>query len=142
MKLRVIADEPLRWSLASHQSVESTVWSAHREVSDLQSFDIGLMPLADSPWNRGKCGYKLLTYLACGVASLGSPVGLNVDILADDSLMPTTVKEWYNALDWLIEDSTARRRFAMSGRARTIDRFSVHALVPEFELLIREVSGI
>ncbi len=85
--------------------VETWLWSEDSEVSSLQQFDIGIMPLKDTPWERGKCGYKLIQYMACGIAVIASPVGVNCEIVEQDRTgkLASSPEDWNQALRSLLE---------------------------------------
>jgi len=108
--------------------VEAWSWSEETEVESVQEFDIGIMPLVDSPWERGKCGYKLIQYMACGVAVVASPVGVNREIIIshENGLFADSLGEWDKALRTLLNvDSDVRERMGGAGRARVTDWYSV-----------------
>ena len=95
-------------------------WSLETEVQDLRRFDIGLMPLPDDPWTRGKGGYKLLQYLSMGIPAVSSPVGINREIVEDgvNGFCAGTHDEWVSCLERLIRDRALRHRLGKAGRAR------------------------
>ncbi len=114
--------------------VEFTRWSEGAEVAWLQSLAIGIMPLSDDPWSRGKCGFKLLQYMACGVPAVASAVGANVDV-ADDgaaALLADGDGAWFEALSRLLDDGTFARTLAERGRARAESRYCVAVLGPRY----------
>ncbi len=92
--------------------VEKIEWDYDDEVNELVSFDIGLMPLDDTPWSRGKCSFKLIQYLAVGIPGVCSPVGMNADVIknGENGLWATSLDEWENQLSLLIEDIDLRKR--------------------------------
>ncbi len=104
-------------------------WKSETEVEDLQDIDIGIMPLPDSKWTQGKCGCKGLQYMAAGVATIMSPVGVNKDIIdhGENGFLATNDKEWEEYLDQLIQDVELRKRFGTKGRERVVERYSVSA---------------
>ena len=109
-------------------------WSAESEGERLRSFDIGLMPLPDDEWARGKCGYKALQYMSAGVATISSPVGVASEI-ADSGragLLASTDVEWEGALRLLLGDPPQRRALAEAGRARVVERYSLRVWAPQF----------
>ena len=98
--------------------VELLPWHEHTEAEMLRRCDIGVMPLADTPWERGKCGYKLIQYMACGLPVVASPVGANRQIVGEgrDGLLAEDDAAWYAALARLCDDSTLRRQLGAAGR--------------------------
>jgi glycosyltransferase involved in cell wall biosynthesis len=103
-------------------------WVGSTEVKDLSEFDIGIMPLPDTEWAKGKCGLKGLQYMALGIASLMSPVGVNKDIIqiGENGYLPATEDEWVECLSLLIENEELRRRIGEAGKRTVEERFSVH----------------
>ncbi len=92
--------------------VEKREWNYDDEVDDLISFDIGLMPLDDTPWSKGKCSFKLIQYLAVGIPSVCSPVGMNCDVIENNKqgLWASSLDDWENQLSKLIEDVGLRKK--------------------------------
>jgi glycosyltransferase involved in cell wall biosynthesis len=125
--------------------IEVRSWSESTEVADLQSFDVGIMPLSDSPWERGKCGYKIIQYMACGVPVVASPVGVNADLVAEgvNGYLATTNEEWARALEKLIRMSPCdRQRMGRLGREKVEAGYSVEAQAPRIGGLIRKWAGV
>jgi glycosyltransferase involved in cell wall biosynthesis len=112
-----------------HIEVESIPWNADTEVDDLNSFDIGMMPLPDDEWARGKCGLKALSYMACGIPAIMSAVGVNNEIIShgNNGYLAENESEWYYLLCSLIEDKATRTAIGHKGRETVIDRYSVSA---------------
>ncbi|MFQ6079891.1 MAG: glycosyltransferase family 4 protein, partial [Thermodesulfobacteriota bacterium] len=109
-------------------------WNAAEEMSDLRSFDIGLVPLTDDVWSRGKCGLKAVQYLAVGIPVVCSPVGANREIIEDgvNGYWASTEAEWVEKISRLVEDPALRREMGSRGRKRVEEGFSL-------ELASREV---
>lgn len=101
-------------------------WSRESELSDLAKIDIGIMPLSDSAWARGKCGFKLLQYLALGIPAVCSPVGVNMDIIdhGENGFLAQSAKEWTEALALLLRDGALRKRLAGAGRQAVENGYS------------------
>ncbi|RQW05866.1 glycosyltransferase [candidate division KSB1 bacterium] len=101
-------------------------WHKESEVDDLLSFDIGIMPLPDNPWTRGKAGYKLIQYMAAGVPAVASAVGVNVEIIQDgiSGYLASDEEEWLSKLGHLLADSSLRQRFAEQGWHIVEQRYS------------------
>lgn len=117
---------------------EARTWSEATEAADLASLDCGLMPLRDGPFERGKCGYKLIQYMACGVPVVASPVGVNAQIVRPaNGYLATTADEWLKALQALHSDEDAALRMGSSGRALVEAKYSMQAVVPRLEAILR-----
>ena len=131
LKLKIVADD--FFDLNSVQVIKKP-WAAADEIADLHSFDIGLMPLSDDIWTRGKCGFKLLQCMAVGLPVVCSPVGVNADIVTDgrEGFHATTREEWVAKLDALIADSGLRRQMGHHGRLRVANTFSLAINGPPF----------
>ena len=111
------------------QGVEALDWREEREVQDIQNMDIGIMPLLDDPFQRGKCGYKLIQYMATGLPVLASPVGVNRDIVApgQNGFLATSASEWTTALEMLLGDAALRRQLGAAGRKIVEKEYSLRA---------------
>lgn len=121
--------------------VRTLPWTEETEVADIQHFDIGIMPLPDAPFERGKCGYKLIQYMACGKPVVASPIGVNSVIVRDgvDGLLASTHQEWVSALTRLIADRVLRQQMGREGRLRIENEFSLHQAAPRLIKLIESV---
>lgn len=109
--------------------VVSKNWSAKTEVNDLNCFDIGIMSLPNDEWVKGKCGLKGLSYMACGVATVMSDVGVNSDIIehGKNGFLASTEQEWVDCLSLLIENSDLRHKIGQAGRETVVKNYSVNA---------------
>jgi len=109
-------------------------WCKATEIEDLNKIDIGIMPLNDSEWEKGKCGFKALQYMALEIPSVISAVGMNTDLVinGENGFLASTGQEWYNALELLINDKDLRRRIGSSGRARILSDYSVQSNTANF----------
>jgi glycosyltransferase involved in cell wall biosynthesis len=98
--------------------IEVLPWSEETEVQLIQSFDIGIMPLSNSLWEKGKCGYKLIQYMACGLPVVASPIGINTKIIQNgtNGLLAKDTSEWIKALRQLLNDESLRRNMGENGR--------------------------
>lgn len=112
--------------------VQNVPWSLDGEVEALRAVDIGLAPLPDTDWARGKCGLKLLQYLALGKPAVASPVGAHRDIVAEgrDGLFASSTGEWIEAISRLIMDPDLRRHLGEAGRGVVEARYSVRSVAP------------
>lgn len=107
--------------------VKNLRWSEATEIEDLLSFDIGLMPLEDTEWTRGKCGLKALQYMAAGLPAVCSAVGVNGEIIEDkqDGFLCRSDADWKSALSQLASDPALRAEVGRRGRAKVEQRYSV-----------------
>jgi glycosyltransferase involved in cell wall biosynthesis len=117
-------------------------WSEEAEAGFLASISIGLMPLEDGPWERGKCSLKMLLYMAAGRPCVASPVGMNKEVLrhAEIGRGATTVDEWTDALCGLLTDPDGMQRLGQAGREVAVARYSVDGLAPRLADLLRRVA--
>ncbi len=122
---------------------EHAAWSAEREVSSLQRFHIGIMPLDDTAWNRGKCAFKLIQYMAVGIPVVCSPVGANREVVRDgvDGFWAAQPQEWVSALKRLIEDPSLRKAMGESGRQRCERKYSVQSQQARFLETLRTAAA-
>ena len=122
--------------------VECRPWSAATEVRDLWDMDVGIMPLPDAPWARGKCGMKAIQYMGVGIPAVVSPVGANREIVVDGvtGLHASTDGEWVDALDRLLGDRALRRRLGAAGRDLVRERYSAEAQAPRVAEVLRSVA--
>ncbi|WP_155263189.1 glycosyltransferase family 4 protein [Sphingomonas segetis] len=122
----------------SFPGLEFVDWSEASEIEQVQSFDIGIMPLPDDDWARGKSGYKLIQYMACGAPVVASPVGVNAEMVHGDSngFLASTPDQWRNALDRLVCDSALRHRMGQEGRRLAVRDYSLVAHGPRFVRII------
>ncbi len=100
--------------------LEVRTWSEDTEVLEIQAFDVGIMPLPDTPWERGKCGFKLIQYMACGLPVVASPIGVNRQIVSHGTsgFLATDKDEWVRALRTLRDDTQLRHAMGMAGRRK------------------------
>ena len=119
--------------------VEVRAWSEETEVEDVRSFDVGVMPLRDGPWERGKCGYKLIQYMACGLPAVASPVGANKRIVDNgvNGFLATGPEDWQRALTTLRDDAGLREQMGDAGRTKIEAGFTVQATGPRLAALLR-----
>lgn len=121
--------------------IECKNWNLEEEVIDLHSFDIGLAPLARDPWCEGKCGLKLLQYMACGVPSVASPGGAQKEIVADgkNGFLASTPQEWSEKISILIQDIEKRKTLGLAGR-QTVEQ--TYSLKKGAQQLVQVIRGL
>lgn len=113
-------------------------WSAKDELMDLQSFDIGLMPLKDNPFSRGKCSFKLLQYMAVGIPVIASPVGMNKQVVRDNGFLCESEEEWLESLLLLCENEALRKTMGKKSREIVSEEYSTEI---NFVKLHRALTG-
>jgi len=125
------------------RGISCVAWSLETELAELQSFDIGIMPMPDNEWTRGKCAFKAIEYMAVGTPAVCSPVGMNRELIQDgvNGFLCEDEKSWVEILCRLVEDKTLRERIGRQGRKLVQQRYSVTAVAPRFKKVIREAAG-
>ena len=122
--------------------VDFIEWALADEVRYFQGLDVGLCPVPDNPWTRGKCGFKAIQYLACGVPTIASPVGVLAEIARDGEtgLQAEDPTSWADALERLLDDPALRASMGEAGRRLVVQRYSIQAVVEEFAATLRSVA--
>ena len=117
-------------------------WTAETEVEDLSDIDIGVMPLPDEPWTRGKCGLKALQYMALGIPAIVSPVGVNTEIIAhgENGLVTDSDAAWLAHLKTLMLDSALRHRLGAEARKTVVTRYSARVIAPKVAEIFRQAA--
>lgn len=125
--------------------VEVVPWTEGTEVQAISACQVGVMPLADSPWERGKCGYKLIQYMACGLPVVASGVGVNPEIVQSggNGFLASSPAEWESALAQLLLDAQLRQRLGSAGRQRVQERYCIQQTAPRLAglLLVAAAQG-
>ncbi|HLM02132.1 MAG TPA: glycosyltransferase family 4 protein [Pyrinomonadaceae bacterium] len=124
--------------------VEAMAWRSETETSDLKPIDVGVMPLPDDQWSKGKCGLKALQYMALGVPTICSPVGVNSDIIQDgaNGFLAGGKEEWIEKLKRLLESAELRRRLGVAGRRTVEEKYSAKVQAPRvFQILSSVVNA-
>jgi glycosyltransferase involved in cell wall biosynthesis len=123
--------------------VERVPWSADSEAAQLACCDVGVMPLLDAPWERGKCGYKLIQFMASALPVVASPVGANRDIVVagETGFLASGDADWVAALSRLQGDPELRRRMGAAGRRRVEQLYSLQVTAPRFVDLLHQLAA-
>jgi glycosyltransferase involved in cell wall biosynthesis len=126
LTFRLISDEPYTGELAGLENIK---WNKETEIKDLDAIDIGIMPLPDDDWAKGKCGFKGLQYMALAKPAVLSPVGVNTEIIrhGHNGYLADAPEEWESILSALIEDPVLRKTMGEEGRKTIVERFSYHS---------------
>ena len=115
------------------------MWTEASVVASIAACDIGIMPLLNSPWEQGKCGYKLIQYMACNLPVVASKVGANVDIVrnGENGFLAETEQEWVMALDRLLTDSDLCSKMGSAGRQRVEADYCIQKTGPKLAQLLK-----
>ncbi|MGY2133401.1 glycosyltransferase [Hymenobacter sp. HD11105] len=135
-EFRVISNQPPQLPL---RSLYFQPWNKATEIPDLASLHVGLMPLEDDPWAKGKCAFKALQYMALGIPAVVSPVGMNTEVVQQgrNGYVCATQKEWREALETLLENAELRIGLGEAARNTVVGRYSVLANKQNFLDLFR-----
>ncbi len=141
LSLRIIADEFFE---LPDLPVEKKRWSLQTQARDLAECDIGLAPLPDDPYTRGKCGFKILQYAAAALPTVASPVGANKDILADrqTGLLAHNPQQWIDQVTTLLTRPDLRQAMGQNAREAVCRRFDVSVLSSVLCQHIKETAGV
>ena len=122
--------------------VEIVPWSMSDEVALFNTCDIGVYPLTDDDWSRGKCGFKAIQFLACGVPVVAAAVGVNREIIQHgvNSMLASTSHEWIEHLTTLLTNPDLRRTMAVAGRQTIEDRYSLRVTAPQLAAVLQDAA--
>ncbi len=139
LTLKIVSDKPLQ---LDGVKIDNVIWRAETEQQDLASFDIGIMPLWDSLWTRGKCGYKILQYMGVGTAVVASDVGVNGQIIksGENGFLARAEDDWVKSIAKLIDNPELRRTFGLRGRELVERNYSLEHFARVYVDLLRETA--
>ena len=140
-RLRIVSDRRPAFRRIPPERWEFIRWSADNEVATTQTMDVGLMPLEDSDWTRGKCACKMLLYMAVGRPAVVSAVGVNQEILerGEAGLGVTATGDWYEALERLYQNRKLGARMGAAGREIAEEHYSVKRNVVKLAAIFQEI---
>ncbi len=123
-------------------AVENAEWRLNGEIDLFRSCDIGVYPLVDDAWAKGKCGFKAIEFMACGVPVVASAVGVNREIIEDgvNGFLASSEEEWIAKLGRLIAEPALRARFAAAGRRTIEERYSLHVNAPKLADVLQRAA--
>jgi glycosyltransferase involved in cell wall biosynthesis len=121
---------------------ESLPFSLASEIEDLRTIDIGIMPMPENDWTRGKCAFKAIQYMALGIPTVSSPVGMASELIEHgrNGLQACTSEEWFESLNLLVVRPELRRQFAEAGRKTVEARYSLQTWGSRFVDLVDTVA--
>jgi Glycosyl transferases group 1 len=137
--LRIISDKVPQFRLLPPAQVEYVPYCRQREVADIQEMTIGIMPLDDSDGARGKCSFKMIQYMSCGVPVVVSQFGMNAEVLQKGEIgfSATDRQDWVDALSELLASPELRARMGREGRAVAEQHYSVEVLAPRLAQILQ-----
>jgi glycosyltransferase involved in cell wall biosynthesis len=140
-RLNVVCDRVPEFRALPPDRVNFYLWSEESEVVQIQRMSIGIMPMDDTTWARGKCSFKMLQYLSCGLPVVVSPVGMNAEILAMGEIGygASTIDQWVDALAHLSENPELASRMGGAGRSLVERSFSIEVIVPRLAACLNNV---
>lgn len=114
-------------------------WSEDSEVEDIKTFDVGIMPLHNTPWEMGKCGIKLIQYMACSLPVVGTPIGVNQEIIhhGANGFYANNLDEWTEALLTLANDPQLCSQMGVKGREIVESEYCLQVTAPKLAQLLR-----
>ena len=135
---RVVGSGPINLPNINHEIIH---WTENTEIELLHSFDVGIMPLFDDQWAKGKCGYKLIQYMACKIPVIASPVGINDQIIdhGQNGFLASSQEEWYESFMTLIESPELRDKMGLEGREKVEQKYSLQVTASKFIEIIQSV---
>ena len=142
-RLRIIANTSPRFSKIPNGQFEFRRWTADTEGSDLSDLDVGIMPLRETEWTKGKNSNKMLCYMASGLPVVVSPVGTNNEILrlGNIGLAPGSLDDWYDCLKKLFNDRKAGFDMGARGRAIVEQGFSINVISRQLADIFHDIAG-
>jgi len=122
--------------------IERVEWREDTEADELSRCHVGIMPLTDGPWERGKCGYKLVQYMASARATVASPVGFNKTVTVDKKtgFFAGSTAEWTKVLSWLATNRDLSRTLGLAGRRRVEENYSLNVMAPKLVEVLCDVA--
>jgi glycosyltransferase involved in cell wall biosynthesis len=140
LRMRVICSRFPDWP---EVRIERVAWSSATEAQSLATAHVGVMPLTDDEWSRGKCAFKLLQYMAAALPCVASPIGANTEAVIDgvNGFHARTTDEWQRHLQALIESPELRGRLGANGRAHVEARYSMRAYQARYLELLARLAG-
>lgn len=116
-------------------------WSESTEIGLINDFDVGIMPMPDDEWSRGKCAFKLIQYMACGIPVIGSRIGANIDVVTPEcGFLVSTGGEWLDALRSIRDEASLAYKMGLAGRLRVEQNFSLRRNIPILAEVINRVA--
>lgn len=130
-EFRLISNHPPEFEIPNLNYVK---WQKKTEIEDLSKINIGLMPLEETVWSKGKCAFKALQYMSLEIPAVVSPVGMNKEVIqnGENGFLCNSTEEWISTIEKLIQDIELRKSIGKAGRKTVEENYSVQALIPKY----------
>jgi glycosyltransferase involved in cell wall biosynthesis len=136
--IKIVSDRPPSFKMIPSDRVIYEPWTTDREVAVLHEFTVGIMPLEDDLWARGKCSFKMLTYMAVGLPVVVSPVGMNAEVLHHGScgFAASTIDDWVDAVSTLLDSPALANQMGWTGREIIESRYARNVIAPKLSKIL------
>ncbi|WP_018608798.1 glycosyltransferase family 4 protein [Uliginosibacterium gangwonense] len=142
LRLRICSNAMPQFKTLSPERVDFVPWSPEAELGVVQSAWLGLMPMPDTPWTRGKCSFKMLTYMACGVPCVAAPWGMNAQVIAGGgALGAITLQDWREHMLALLDDPDAAAALGRQGRIQVENHYATAQLAGVLAQALKRAGG-
>lgn len=123
-----------------HPRIIYRKWSLDSELDELSQFDIGIMPLTNDDWAKGKCAFKIIQYMAVGIPVVASPVGMNLEVVEEgvNGFFADTQDKWFDRVTRLIQDHSLRDRMGHQGRKKVLDKYSIASSIDKMVNILKK----
>lgn len=141
VELRILCDSKPIFHKIKPEKVNWIQWNEAIEIKTLQSFNVGIMPLEDNEWAKGKCSFKMLQYMSCAIPVIASAVGMNIEVHSkgDIGFMVKSDSDWHDALETLYLDPNKCHRLGDNGRLVIEKNYSINSIVPELSKVFKAI---
>lgn len=142
-RLKIISDHEPTFSLIANDRIQFIRWSPDNEATELHDFDIGIMPIFDDEYSRGKCSFKMLTYMASAVPVVVSHIGMNIEVIekGECGFSAKSLSDWEEAIDALLINSTLRNQCGETGRKIIENHYSTKIIGKQLIELMRSICA-
>ncbi len=139
--IKVVSDTEPEFLKSMNNSYKFSKWTADSEIQAIQSFDIGIMPLKNTEIAKGKCSFKMLQYMSCGIPVIASPIGMNASVLnkGNFGFGPNSTDEWVDVLKVLVTDENLRTEMGRIGRETVVKNYSIDVIGKQFASVIKSM---
>lgn len=122
------------------KNVKYIPWTEDSEVQEIQKFDVGIMPLENSLWEKGKCSYKIIQYFACGIPAVAAPIGMNTEVIVvgENGFMANSEIDWLDAVRKLKADKVLRQTLGKNGRSKVESQYTLQVTAAKWIAVLKD----